>query len=109
LFPSGGGGYRVASELLGPKIGLLSGVALSVVYVLTIAISVASGMDAIFSFLPPDWRGFKVLSAIFLVGLLVLLNLRGMKNAVKVLMPIFLGFVVVHIIFCFYFHFLSLF
>lgn len=98
LFPSGGGGYRVASELLGPRLGLLSGVALILDYVLTIAISVASGMDAIFSFLPPEWRHLKMFSAVLLVGLLVLLNLRGMKNAVKFLMPIFLGFVVVHIV-----------
>ena len=43
LFPTGGGGYRVASQLVGPKAGLVSGAALIVDYVLTIAISVASG------------------------------------------------------------------
>jgi amino acid transporter len=98
LFPSGGGGYRVATELLGPKLGLLSGVALILDYMLTTAISVASGMDAIFSFLPPEWSKFKIFGSLVMVGLLVLLNLRGMKNAVKVLMPIFLGFVVMHVL-----------
>ena len=53
LFPSGGGGYLVATKLLGPIPGVVSGGALVVDYVLTIAISVASGCDAIFSFLPP--------------------------------------------------------
>src|SRR6266542_2322979 len=48
LFPSGGGGYLVASHLLGPHIGLVSGCALLVDYVLTITISIASGSDALF-------------------------------------------------------------
>src|SRR5476649_853297 len=52
LFPSGGGGYKVATQLLGPYVGLVSGAALIVDYVLTITISIASGMDAIFSLLP---------------------------------------------------------
>src|SRR6186713_942816 len=46
LFPSGGGGYKVASQLLGPHIGLISGAALVIDYVLTIAVSTASSMDA---------------------------------------------------------------
>src|SRR3954447_19199342 len=53
-FPSGGGGYVVASKLLGPRIGVVSGAALLVDYVLTITVSVSSGADAIFSFLPPS-------------------------------------------------------
>src|SRR5664280_3361692 len=48
-FPSGGGGYVVASKLLGPLPGVVSGSALVVDYVLTITISIASGVDAILS------------------------------------------------------------
>src|SRR5713101_8454349 len=48
LFPSGGGGYKVATNLIGPYTGLVSGAALIVDYMLTIAISVASGADAVF-------------------------------------------------------------
>src|SRR6201992_3038159 len=59
-FPSGGGGYLVASKLLGPRVGVLSGAALLVDYVLTITISIASGADAIFSFLPPGAVAFKL-------------------------------------------------
>ena len=51
LFPFGGGGYVVASKLLTPGIGVVSGVALLVDYILTITISIASGVDAIFSFI----------------------------------------------------------
>src|SRR5207237_575403 len=59
-FPSGGGGYLVASRLLAPKVGVISGAALLVDYVLTITISIASGADAIFSFLPAAWLPFKL-------------------------------------------------
>src|SRR6516162_638584 len=52
LFTSGGGGYKVATNLIGPYPGLVSGAALIVDYMLTIAISVASGADAVFSLLP---------------------------------------------------------
>src|SRR5476651_967820 len=52
LFPSGGGGYKVASQLLGSYVGLVSGAALIVDYTLTITVSTASGMDALFSLLP---------------------------------------------------------
>ena len=56
LFPNGGGGYKVATQLIGPRAGLVSGSALIVDYVLTIAISVASGADAVFSLLPLQWH-----------------------------------------------------
>ncbi len=52
LFPHGGGGYLVGSKLLSPTIGMVSGCALIIDYVLTITISVSSGSDALFSFLP---------------------------------------------------------
>src|SRR3954464_12240888 len=60
LFPSGGGGYLVASKLLSPAAGVVSGSALLVDYVLTIAISIASGADALFSVLPVAWHHWKI-------------------------------------------------
>ncbi len=59
-FPFGGGGYVVATELLGPGVGVVSGSALLVDYVLTISVSIASGGDAIFSFLPPGAAPWKL-------------------------------------------------
>src|SRR5580658_6126344 len=47
-FPSGGGGYVVATKLLGPRFGVLSGSALLVDYALTITTSIASGGEAVF-------------------------------------------------------------
>src|SRR5271155_3090290 len=56
-FPSGGGGYVVATKLLGQRFGVLSGCALLVDYVLTITVSIASGGDAIFSMIPRHLLG----------------------------------------------------
>src|SRR5436190_9946234 len=97
LFPTGGGGYRVATSLIGPRAGLVSGAALIVDYVLTIAISIASGVDALFSLLPASVGAFKLGTELFLVTVLLMLNLRGMKESIRVLLPIFLGFVVTHV------------
>lgn len=97
LFPRGGGGYRVASKLLGKHAGLVSGCALIIDYVLTISISIASGIDALFSFLPDIWQRYKLIFAIFFVLLLAFLNLRGMKESIKFLLPIFLGFMITHV------------
>jgi amino acid transporter len=96
LFPNGGGGYRVATRLLGKHAGLISGSALIIDYVLTISISIASGIDAIFSFMPPEFQKAKLLVAMLMVGLLAILNLRGMKESIKFLLPIFLGFIITH-------------
>jgi amino acid transporter len=98
LFPTGGGGYRVSSALLGPRAGLVAGSALIVDYVLTIAISVASGADAVFSLLPAGWLPFKLEAACVMVVLLLWLNLRGAKESIRFLLPIFLGFVFTHFI-----------
>jgi len=96
LFPSGGGGYRVASVLLGPRAGLVSGSALIVNFIFTIAISVASGVDALFSFMPLYWQAWKLPVEISLTLVLLVANLRGVKEVVIVLMPIFIGFLVTH-------------
>ena len=96
LFPTGGGGYRVATKLIGPYAGVTSGAALVLDYVLTIAISIASGVDALFSLLPLAFQEHKLAAEIGLISLLIGLNLRGMKEVIKVLLPIFLGFIITH-------------
>lgn len=97
LFPNGGGGYKVASRLIGPYAGLVAGSALIVDYVLTIAISVASGVDALFSLLPPVHQAIKLEVEVAILVVLIYLNLRGARESIKVLAPIFLGFVVTHL------------
>ncbi len=99
LFPSGGGGYLVATKLLGPGFGVVSGSALVIDYMLTVATSVASGCDAIFSLLGPQWTLLKLPCEFLVVALLVGLNLRGIKESVAVLIPIFIAFVATHLFF----------
>lgn len=96
LFPTGGGGYLVASKLLSPTLGMVSGCALLVDYVLTITLSIASGADAVFSFLPPAWYPWKTAVAVAGVLILTVLNMRGIKESVLPLVPIFVVFVVTH-------------
>jgi hypothetical protein len=98
LFPSGGGGYKVATNLIGPHAGLVSGSALIVDYMLTIAISVASGVDAVFSLLPGAALSYKLVTELALVIVLCFLNLRGMQESIMVLLPIFLGFFLTHFV-----------
>ncbi|MBI3787665.1 MAG: APC family permease, partial [Ignavibacteriales bacterium] len=97
-FPSGGGGYVVSSKLLGPKYGVVSGAALLVDYVLTISVSIASAVDQVFSILPPEAHQYKLIVVTMFIGLLSLLNMRGVKESVTALMPIFLVFLVTHAI-----------
>ena len=95
-FPTGGGGYMVATHTLGQNAGVVSGCALLVDYMLTITVSVASCVDAIFSFLPMGLHQFKLAFGIFLIILLIILNLRGVKESVSLLAPIFITFVLTH-------------
>jgi len=95
-FPSGGGGYIVASHTLGEKSGLVSGSALLVDYMLTITVSIVSCGDAIFSFFPASFQQFKIPFDLAAILLLVVLNLRGVKESVTFLAPIFIVFIVTH-------------
>jgi amino acid transporter len=117
-FPSGGGGYVVATKLLGPRFGVVSGGALLVDYVLTITTSIASGGDAIFSMVPRAWFGSaamrlnaedvgtwldpvqrtKLIVEIGSIGLLTILNIRGVKESVQAILPVFIIFIVTHAI-----------
>ncbi|MDE2292557.1 MAG: APC family permease [Elusimicrobia bacterium] len=95
-FPLGGGGYVVATTLLGPKAGLVSGSALLVDYILTISVSIAAASDATFSLLPLHYHWLKFPFAASAIVLLTVLNLRGVKESVEFLMPIFILFLITH-------------
>ena len=97
-FPGGGGGYLVASKLLGPRVGVVSGCALLVDYMLTISVSIASACDALWSFLPPHFASYKLTAEFAMLAVLVILNLRGVKESVTVLAPVFVLFLVTHVI-----------
>ncbi|HUJ12392.1 MAG TPA: APC family permease [Thermoanaerobaculia bacterium] len=97
-FPGGGGGYLVATKLLGNRVGVISGCALLVDYVLTITVSISDGCEQIFSFLPIRVHHLKMPAEILILAFLVVLNLRGVKESVKLLTPIFVAFVIMHVL-----------
>jgi amino acid transporter len=97
-FPHGGGGYIVATHMLGEKAGVISGSALIVDYILTITVSIAACSDAIFSYLPLQYQSWKITFAASMIILLIVLNIRGIKESITGLAPIFITFVATHII-----------
>ncbi|MFH8596346.1 MULTISPECIES: APC family permease [Streptomyces] len=81
-YPSGGGDYEVANTNLGPKAGLTVASALLVDYVLTVAVSISSGVENLGSAIPFVTE-HKSLCAIAMIVLLTLMNLRGVKESGK--------------------------
>ncbi|NJI58183.1 APC family permease [Microbacterium oxydans] len=79
-YPSGGGDYEVASKNLGEIPGVIVAAALLVDYVLTVAVSVASGVDNIISAVP-GLDPFRVELAVGFVILIIVVNLRGVREA----------------------------
>ena len=102
LFPAGGGGYLVASKLLSPSAGVVSGAALIIDYVLTISLSIAAGADALFSFLPPEFIAYKLWFAVGGIIVLTVLNMRGVKESITVISPIFMVFIITHVVIIIY-------
>lgn len=81
-YPSGGGDYEVANDNLGPSFGLVVAAALLVDYVLTVAVSASAGIANLastpaFSFI----AGHEAIATLVVVGLIVLLNLRGIRES----------------------------
>ncbi len=97
-FPHGGGGYVVATKLLGKRTGVVSGSALLVDYVLTITVSIAAAGDALFSLAPLSWHFLKLPFEVLAFAGLTTINIRGVKESVLALTPVFLLFLVTHAI-----------
>ncbi|MFD4612210.1 MULTISPECIES: APC family permease [unclassified Streptomyces] len=79
-YPSGGGDYEVATTNLGSKAGLTVASALLVDYVLTVAVSISSGIENLGSAVPFVVQ-HKVLCAVAVIVLLTVMNLRGVKES----------------------------
>ncbi|CAM3191086.1 APC family permease [Lactococcus hircilactis] len=84
-YPSGGGAYLVSTENLGTIPGLISGGSLLVDYMLTVAVSTASGADAITSAIPELYK-YNLGIAIVLALILMFMNLRGLRESAAFLM-----------------------
>lgn len=82
-YPNGGGAYVVAKENLGIHAGVTAGAALAVDYILTVAVSISSGVEQ-FTTAFPVFRPFSVLIACILVVLLMIGNLRGIRESSRI-------------------------
>jgi amino acid transporter len=89
-YPSGGGSYEVARKTLGPAPGLVAAAALVVNYLLNVAVSLTTGVDAIASAFPQLWSQRVMISLLLLLGITVL-NLRGMRESgIVMAIPVYL-------------------
>lgn len=84
-YPEGGGAYVVSSENLGKNMGLIAGGSLLIDYMLTVAVSVSAGAEAITSAIPALY-GHQVIISIIIVLLLMLMNLRGLRESANFLL-----------------------
>jgi amino acid transporter len=79
-YPNGGGSYIVTSDNLGTLPGLVAAAALLIDYVLTVSVSTAAGVQAVTSFVP-EWHPFAVPVGLLFIAILMLGNLRGVREA----------------------------
>lgn len=93
-YPHGGGAYVVSSENLGKNAGLIAGGSLLVDYMLTVAVSVSAGAEAIASAIPALYH-HRVLISVIIVLLLMLMNLRGLRESAGLLMTPVYSFIAV--------------
>lgn len=92
-YPSGGGSYIVARENLSTFLGLTAGAALLLDYLLVVAVSLSAAVAAIASAFPFLWE-YRVLLALFLLGLITVINLRGMREAGNIIAVPVYGFLI---------------
>src|SRR5215207_8594638 len=85
-YPSGGGSYIVSKENLGTTPALIAGASLLIDYILTVAVSIAAGVLAITSAVP-SWSPYRVEICLSMVALMMLANLRGMKESGALFAP----------------------
>ncbi len=79
-YPKGGGSYIVTKDNLGPLPGLVAAAALLTDYVLTVAVSIAAGVSALYSFYPPLYP-YRVYLGVAAIALITIINLRGVRES----------------------------
>ncbi len=82
-YPNGGGAFVVAKENLGIHAGVTAGAALAVDYILTVAVSISSGVEQ-FTTAFKEFKPYSVLIACALVVLLMIGNLRGIRESSRI-------------------------
>ncbi len=99
-YPNGGGAYIVAKDNLGTYAGLVAGSALLIDYVLTVSVSIAAGVAALFSAFPALLND-SVAIGICIIGLMTIANLRGVKESGRIFaVPTYVFIVSVLVMIC---------
>ncbi|APT18076.1 MULTISPECIES: APC family permease [Amylolactobacillus] len=94
-YPGGGGAYKVSSDNLGKGAGLVAGGSLLIDYMLTVAVSVSAGSNAIVAAIPALY-GHQVVISLVIITILTILNLRGMSESANFLMiPVYFFIVMI--------------
>lgn len=89
-YPNGGGSFTVASENLGDRAGLLAAAALMIDYILTAAVGISAGVTALVSALP-SLHSHQLSLCLLILAIIVIVNLRGVKETgVVFMLPTFL-------------------
>lgn len=83
-YPQGGGAYVVAKENIGITAGATAGAALAIDYIMTVAVSISSGVEQLISAIPA-LMPFKVLISVSIVLLITIINMRGISESSKIL------------------------
>ncbi len=82
-YPNGGGAFIVAKENIGLIAGVTAGSALSIGYIMTVAVSIASGVEQVTSAFT-QLKPYKVLLCVLLILFMTVINLRGTKESAKI-------------------------
>ncbi|MDX1667965.1 MAG: APC family permease [Limnobacter sp.] len=99
LFPKGGGGYSMATQLLGPYVGVVAGAALLVDYVLMVAMGISAASHLVFTFLPSDLYDLRFWLAMALMVALLLFHMQGRSLYLKPFKWLFTVFLGAHLVF----------
>ena len=106
-YPSGGGSYIVSRENLGERAAILAAASLLIDYILTVAVSITAGVEALIS-LDTGLAKYRVVICLFLIGLMTLANLRGLRESGALFAPpvyVYISMVVLFLGVAFYKHF----
>ncbi len=85
-YPNGGGSYIVSRENLGARAAILAAAALLIDYILTVAVSISAGVEALIS-IDDGLAGYRVPLCLVLIAIMTMANLRGLKESGVVFAP----------------------
>ncbi|NTV39892.1 MAG: amino acid permease, partial [Demequinaceae bacterium] len=96
-FPHERGDYGVVRDRLGQRFGMITGASLLIDYLFTVSISVAAIAESLV-YLLPSWHGWESTIAVAALGLMTLVNLRGIRDRGRVLLAVWHGFALILIV-----------